>query len=127
MLSNAFVSPAPFAALANTLCNPLPQGQSIGNTTNVSLESGGIYRSYLISIPPAYNCSTPTPLIFSFHGGDRNPSQQQELSQMPNLEFNNFAIAPSGHKRKLTSPILSNRSRNKSSTGNMARSPGRRH
>jgi poly(3-hydroxybutyrate) depolymerase len=93
MHSNASVSLASFAALASTLCNPLPQGQSIGNTANVTLESGGIYRSYLISIPPAYNCSAPTPLILSFHGGDRNASQQQELSQMSNPEFNNFAIA----------------------------------
>jgi poly(3-hydroxybutyrate) depolymerase len=71
---------------------PLPQGQVIGQTTNVTITSSGIERSYLISIPPKYDCKATTPVIFSFHGANRNASQQQQLSQFSNPEFNDFAI-----------------------------------
>lgn len=93
ILSKAVLSLASLAALVSASCKPLPQGQSIGKTSNVTIESSGIPRSYLISIPPAYDCETPIPVILSFHGANRNASQQQKLSQMSNPEFNNFAFA----------------------------------
>lgn len=81
------------ATLGHAVHKPLPPGQAIGETTNVTIVSSGINRTYLISIPPKYDCETITPVIFSFHGGNRNASQQQELSQFSNPEFNDFAIA----------------------------------
>ena len=71
----------------------LPKGQSPGETSFATIESSGIIRTYNISIPPNYDGITLTPLIFSFHGALSNPTQQQNLSQMSNPEFNNFSIA----------------------------------
>ena len=93
MISKAVLALPLLATLASAVCKPLPPGQSIGQTTNVTIESSGINRTYLISIPPAFDCEGFTPIIFSFHGANRNASQQQELSQMSNPEFNNFALA----------------------------------
>jgi len=92
-IPKALLSLSLLATLASSSCKPLPQGQSIGKTSNITIESSGISRSYLISIPPAYDCETLTPVILSFHGANRNALQQQRLSQMSNTEFNNFAIA----------------------------------
>lgn len=79
---------------------PLPHGQAPGKVTNVSIASGGIKnRSYLVSIPPKYNSFLPTPLIISYHGGDRNASQQLDLDQLTNPEFNtrgSIVIYPQG-------------------------------
>lgn len=79
--------------LVSAAAKTLPQGQSIGATTNVTIQSSGIDRTYLISIPPKFDAGDLTPVIFSFHGGEENATEQQELSQFSNSEFNDFAIA----------------------------------
>jgi poly(3-hydroxybutyrate) depolymerase len=61
-------------------------------TTNVSILSSGIVRDFLLSIPSTYNESTAVPLIFSFHGRDKNASSQQDLSQFSNPSFNRDGI-----------------------------------
>jgi len=78
---------------ASALCKPLPEGQAIGKTTNVTIESGGVERWYLVTIPFLYDCEKTNPVILSYHGGARDASQQLELSQMSNPQFNNFALA----------------------------------
>jgi poly(3-hydroxybutyrate) depolymerase len=62
-------------------------------TTNVSILSSGIVRDFLLSIPSAYDGSTPVPLIFSFHGRNKGAEYQQELSQFSNSSFNKDGIA----------------------------------
>ena len=91
MFSKAAIYLSLFVTLVTS--QALPPGQSPGSTSFATIESSGIIRTYNISIPPNYDGVTPTPLIFSFHGGLRNPTQQQILSQMSNPEFNDFAIA----------------------------------
>ncbi|TVY87610.1 Feruloyl esterase B [Lachnellula willkommii] len=81
------------ATVVSAAAKTLPSGLSIGATTNVTIESSGIDRTYLISIPPKFDAGNDTPVIFSFHGGSKNASEQQELSQFSNSEFNDFAIA----------------------------------
>ncbi|KAG0650389.1 Esterase A [Hyphodiscus hymeniophilus] len=81
------------ATTTTALYKPLPLIQAVGETTNVTILSSGINRTYLICIPPKYDGQTLTPVIFSFHGGSRNASQQQELSQFSNPDFNDFAIS----------------------------------
>jgi len=70
----------------------LPQGQAVGKVSNVTIASGGLQRSYLISIPPTYNEYIPTPLILSFHGGSRTASSQLQLDELTSPEFNTVSM-----------------------------------
>ena len=99
MTTEAYATPRnlPIPALAG--CGgPLPNGQSVGTVSNVKISSGGVQRSYLISIPPNYNAYTPTPIILSYHGGVRTAEDQLELDQLSNSEFNtgSLVIYPQG-------------------------------
>lgn len=78
----------------------IPSDITIGQPQNISITSSDVHRSYLIVVPPLYTSQSLTPVIFSFHGGHRNASQQLALDQMTNPEFNNFAITiyPQGVK-----------------------------
>lgn len=76
----------------------LPPGQSYGAVSNVTVQSGGQDRSYLVSIPPSYNADILTPVILSYHGGNRDAEDQLKLDELTNLEFNivSFVIYPQG-------------------------------
>ena len=37
-------------------------------TINDSIIHDNLYRSYTIYLPEIYNTSTPTPIVFNFHG-----------------------------------------------------------
>ena len=76
----------------------LPDGQSTGVVSNVTIVSGGNQRNYLISIPPYYHSKIPTPAILSYHGGLRTAEQQLLLDQLTNPVFNtlSFVIYPQG-------------------------------
>ncbi|KAF7959413.1 hypothetical protein EAE96_001033 [Botrytis aclada] len=80
----------------------IPSDITIGQPKNISITSSDVHRSYLIVVPPLFTSQSSTPVIFSFHGGHRNASQQLALDQMTNPEFNNFAITiyPQGVKGK---------------------------
>jgi poly(3-hydroxybutyrate) depolymerase len=69
-----------------------------GKSANISIESGGLHRSYLLHIPKSYHSSTPVALILSFHGRTRDAKQQEELSQLSNPSFNPdwIAVYPQG-------------------------------
>jgi poly(3-hydroxybutyrate) depolymerase len=94
----------PFSVLVSLLIGlagvnaSLPLRQSIGRVSNVSIESNGLNRSYLVSIPPLYKPYTPTGVIFSFHGGDRTATDQLQLDQLTNPEFNtrHIVVYPQG-------------------------------
>lgn len=99
-------------AAAATLCGDmqLPPGQFIGGVFNVSITSDDIDRSFLISIPPEYHPHIPTPVILSYHGGDRTAESQLQLDQLTNPEFNtrNIVVYPQGiDVRKKTSDGIS--------------------
>ncbi|KUJ17833.1 carbohydrate esterase family 1 protein [Mollisia scopiformis] len=68
---------------------------------NITIQSSGIDRYYLLTLPPNFDSAVPTPVIFSFHGGGDTANEQFELSQISNPEFNDFAIAvyPNGIKK----------------------------
>jgi hypothetical protein len=76
----------------------LPEGQAIGRVSLVTLSSCGQHREYLISVPPSYKPDIPTPAILSYHGGNRNASDQLQLDQLTDPEFNtvSFVIYPQG-------------------------------
>ncbi len=77
---------AAFAAVAMA-CVPNPAGITLGKLVNETLPSG---RSYLLFVPKSYATRTsPAPLILSYHGGDRNASQQAALDLLTSPFFNN--------------------------------------
>lgn len=87
------------AALSAATCgHALRPVHSIGRVSNVSIESGGLLRSYLVSIPPLYNPHTPAGVIFSFHGGERTARDQLQLDQLTNPKFNDkyIVVYPQG-------------------------------
>ena len=86
----------------------LPNGQAVGTVSNVKILSGGVQRSYLISIPPNYNVYTPTPIILSYHGGVRTAEDQLQLDQLSNSEFNtdSLVVYPQGINVRLSYIVL---------------------
>jgi len=78
---------------------PLPPDTKLGKSQNISIESGGLDRSYLLHIPKSYNAKGSVPLILSFHGRGKNAKQQEELSQFANVTVNSNAISvfPQGY------------------------------
>ena len=58
-----------------------------------SIISGGIFRSYRLYIPAAYNGSSPRPLVFNLHGYTSNALEQQYYSNfMPIADTANFLV-----------------------------------
>ncbi|CZR58719.1 related to poly(3-hydroxybutyrate) depolymerase [Phialocephala subalpina] len=80
----------------------LPKGQALGSVTNVSIASSGLQRSYLVFVPPKYNAFIPTPLILSYHGGNRDALSQLLLDQLTIPEFNtaSMVVYPQGIAEK---------------------------
>jgi poly(3-hydroxybutyrate) depolymerase len=78
-------------AFATGCGEPLPV--KAGSTTNVSIQSGGIERDYLLHVPSTYDGKNPVSLIFSFHGRGKDATGQKKLSQFSNPEFNPDAIS----------------------------------
>ncbi|KAH8819130.1 carbohydrate esterase family 1 protein [Xylogone sp. PMI_703] len=76
----------------------LPNGQSAGGVSTVSMTSNGIQRKYLVWIPPSYDRNTLTSLILSFHGGSRTANDQLNLDEFTTGEFdtNSIVIYPQG-------------------------------
>jgi poly(3-hydroxybutyrate) depolymerase len=67
-------------------CIPNASGITTGKLVNETLSSG---RSYLLFVPTSYSTRTsPAPLILSYHGGNRNASQQAELDLLTSTFFN---------------------------------------
>jgi polyhydroxybutyrate depolymerase len=56
--------------------NALPQTEDSVQTITV----GGTQRTYLLHVPPAYNGSTPWPLVFVLHGAGGTAKSMQKLT-----------------------------------------------
>ena len=77
---------AALAAVAGA-CIPNPTGITTGKLVNETIPSSG--RSYLLFVPSSYVSRTsPAPLILSYHGGNRNASQQAALDLLTSPFFN---------------------------------------
>lgn len=66
-------------------CGSAQSGVQVGQTTNVTLADG---RWYLLYVPEKYAPGTPAPLVLSYHGGNRNASEQQALDMLSTAAFN---------------------------------------
>jgi poly(3-hydroxybutyrate) depolymerase len=89
----AYATPRDFPLpLCKGCWKALPKGQAVGTVSNVTVLSGGVQRSYLISIPPTYNPKIPAPIIFSYHGGVRTAEDQLQLDHLTDPEFNTVSL-----------------------------------
>lgn len=97
--------PAPTTSAA--ACRPTTTTPAAGETTRLSLVSGGIERSYLLYVPPGYDGTAPIPLVLNFHGLGSNGAEQHLYSRLvPLAERERFLVAsPDGINRAwLTNP-----------------------
>lgn len=88
----ATVWSSPVSPQTNGCGKNLPSGQTRGSTSNVTITSSELERSYLIFIPSDYSTRVETPVIFSYHGGDRTAEDQLELDLLTSPEFNTHAL-----------------------------------
>lgn len=81
------------AAAASAGCTRT-QNVKVGQTTNVTIDG----RWYLLYIPEQYKATGPAPLILSYHGGNRNASEQQSLDLLSTPFFNEdyIVVYPNG-------------------------------
>jgi len=103
----AITGTAPSPTVSAAACRPTTATLSPGETTRLSLVSGGIERSYLLYVPPGYNGTAPIPLVLNFHGLGSNGAEQHLYSRLvPLAERERFLVAsPDGINRAwLTNP-----------------------
>jgi poly(3-hydroxybutyrate) depolymerase len=91
LLESLFTIISSTQAVATGCGKPLPV--KAGSTTNVSIQSGGIDRDYLLHVPSTYNGKNSVSLIFSFHGRGKDAKGQKKLSEFYNPDFNPDAIS----------------------------------
>lgn len=62
------------------------------------LNAGGLDRTYILHVPPAYDGATPLPLVLNFHGFGSNARQQAPYSRFPAAaDANGFlVVTPDG-------------------------------
>lgn len=91
------------AAAASAGC-ARTQSVKVGQTTNVTIDG----RWYLLYIPEQYKATSPAPLILSYHGGNRNASEQQSLDLLSTPFFNEeyIVVYPNGIDVSLTTSSL---------------------
>jgi polyhydroxybutyrate depolymerase len=77
------------------------------NTIVDSIFSGGIYRTYRLYVPAAYNGSSARPLVFNLHGYTSNSQSQQLYANfMPIADTANFLVVhPQGTKDNSNQPF----------------------
>lgn len=60
----------------------------------IELEIGGTTRSYELHVPPAYDGTTPLPLVLNFHGFTSNPTAQRGYTKMDDTaDVHGFVVA----------------------------------
>lgn len=72
-----------------------------------SIMSGGIYRTYRLYVPAAYNGTSARPLVFNIHGYTSNAQSQQLYANfMPIADTANFLVVhPQGTKDNNNQPF----------------------
>ena len=94
----AYSLTGPSSACRHPTSGPVQPGDSVQTLT-----SGGIWRCYLLHVPPGYDPSQPIPLVVSLHGFASRPEGQRDLSQWNEIaDRETFAVAyPLGTHRPL--------------------------
>lgn len=84
---------------AGTTAGPCaPARPHAAGRTTVTLQSGGMNRSYILHVPPAYDGTKPLPLVFDIHGFTSFASEQLARSKWDKMaDKEGFVlIAPDG-------------------------------
>ena len=82
-------TPAPSATAEGAIGTPsasidcTPARPHAPGDTNGAITSGGLDRTYILHIPPAYDGVDPMPVIFNLHGFGSNAQQQANYSGFP--------------------------------------------
>lgn len=63
--------------------------------------TGGLNRTYRIFVPDGYNTTIPVPLVLSFHGRSQSGSDEEKLTGLSDVFYNNatspfIAVYPEG-------------------------------
>ncbi|KAF2676759.1 carbohydrate esterase family 1 protein [Lentithecium fluviatile CBS 122367] len=78
----------------------IPNVIELGKSKNLTIDSasGESPRKYRINVPDSYDPKVPVPLIYSFHGRNKDMKYQDELSQFSNRSFGfkGIAVYPEG-------------------------------
>ncbi|CAD0022034.1 unnamed protein product, partial [Aureobasidium pullulans] len=71
----------------------LPAGvQAGGRTTQFSINSGGLNRSFSIHVPSSYDINSAAPLIMAFHGRSETPVNIERYSDLSSEVWNPYGI-----------------------------------
>ncbi|CAD0038021.1 unnamed protein product [Aureobasidium pullulans] len=71
----------------------LPAGvQAGGRTTQLSINSGGLSRSFSIHVPSSYDINSAAPLIMAFHGRSETPVNIERYSDLSSEVWNPYGI-----------------------------------
>lgn len=70
----------PVTAYAQTACEGLT---GAAGSFTLTLESGGMERTFRLDVPAGYDPTAPTPVVFNFHGFTSNATQQAVITDMP--------------------------------------------
>lgn len=75
-----------------------PARPAIAGSSDRTLDTGGLTRTYIEHVPPQYDGATPLPVILNFHGFGSNARQQANYSQFPPLADTEgfIVITPNG-------------------------------
>ncbi|RYP63958.1 hypothetical protein DL771_008993 [Monosporascus sp. 5C6A] len=73
------------ASISASGCGQAPY-VAVGQRVDAALENSD--RRYMLWLPRSYDGSTPTPVIFSFHGAGSTDEQQADLDLLTTPEFN---------------------------------------
>jgi polyhydroxybutyrate depolymerase len=70
------------ADAGSTMPQSCPEAQlaADGSDIKMTLQHGGVERSYIVHVPKNVDPSRPTPLVVNYHGLTSNPEQQIEFS-----------------------------------------------
>ncbi|KAL8688276.1 MAG: hypothetical protein Q9218_005773 [Villophora microphyllina] len=64
-----------------------------GQSTDITIKSGGQDRQFRVHVPTAYDKTIPTPLLFSFHGATKTMTDQETITRFSNSSVNPSMIA----------------------------------
>ena len=71
---------SPKVASAQAVCDPARL--HVAGDFNLTIESGGLTRKYLLHVPPSYTGADPVPLVLNFHGYYSTAIAQQFYSSL---------------------------------------------
>jgi polyhydroxybutyrate depolymerase len=88
-----------FIAMLLLLPACVRRNRAISTTSEMTIQSGGLERTYLLHVPPDYDGSRSWPLVFVFHGGFGNGEKMETVTGFSQLadEAGFIVVYPNAH------------------------------